>query len=109
MFSKLDFIEGKYEELSTKISDPSVMADQKEWQKLCKEQSDLEIIVTKYNEYKKVMKDTENDKEMLQDKLDKEMKDMVEVPATDHPGGEWAVAIAAAHAAGYARQERVGG
>ena len=78
MFSKLDFIEGKYEELSTKISDPSVMADQKEWQKLCKEQSDLEIIVTKYNEYKKVMKDTENDKEMLQDKLDKEMKDMVE-------------------------------
>jgi len=78
MFSKLDFIEGKYEELSTKISDPSVMADQKEWQKLCKEQSDLEIIVTKYNEYKKVMKDTENDKEMLQDKLDKEMKEMVE-------------------------------
>src|ERR1700730_250618 len=78
MFSRLDFIEGKYEELSTKISDPSVMADQKEWQKLCKEQSDLEIIVTKYNEYKKVMKDTENDKEMLQDKLDKELKDMVE-------------------------------
>ena len=53
MFSRLDFIEGKYEELSTKISDPSVMADQKEWQKLCKEQSDLEIIVTKYNEYEK--------------------------------------------------------
>ena len=78
MFSRLDFIQGKYEELSTKISDPSVMADQKEWQKLCKEQSDLEIIVTKYNEYKKVMKDTENDKGMLQDKLDKELKDMVE-------------------------------
>jgi peptide chain release factor 1 len=78
MFSRLDFIEGKYEELSTKISDPTVMADQKEWQKLCKEQSDLEIIVTKYNEYKKVIKDIENDKEMLQDKLDKELKDMVE-------------------------------
>lgn len=78
MFSRLDFIEGKYEELSTKISDPSVMADQKEWQKLCKEQSDLEIIVTKYNEYKRVITDIENDKEMLGDKLDKEFKDMVE-------------------------------
>ncbi|MBC8062107.1 MAG: peptide chain release factor 1 [Clostridiaceae bacterium] len=78
MFSRLDFIEGKYEELSTKISDPSVMADQKEWQKLCKEQSDLEIIVTKYNEYKRVITDIQNDKEMLQDKLDKEFKDMVE-------------------------------
>ncbi len=78
MFSKLDFIEGKYEELSIKLSDPSVMADQKEWQKLCKEQADLLVIVNKYNEYKKIVKDVENDKEMLQDKLDKELKDMVE-------------------------------
>ena len=29
------------------------MANQKEWQKLCKEHSDLEIVVTKYRIYKK--------------------------------------------------------
>lgn len=33
MLERLNFIENKYEELSNKISDPSVMANQKEWQK----------------------------------------------------------------------------
>ena len=33
----LAFTENKYEELSVKISDPSIMANQVEWRKLCKE------------------------------------------------------------------------
>ena len=41
MLDRLNFIENKYDELSVKISDPSVMADQKEWQKLCKEHAEL--------------------------------------------------------------------
>ena len=54
LLDKLAFTENKYEELSVKISDPSIMANQKEWRKLCKEHADLEIIVTAYREYKKV-------------------------------------------------------
>ena len=53
LLDKLAFTENKYEELSVKISDPSIMANQKEWRKLCKEHADLEIIVTAYREYKK--------------------------------------------------------
>ncbi|WP_234122331.1 peptide chain release factor 1 [Clostridium hydrogenum] len=78
MLERLNFIESKYDELSTKISDPSVMADQKEWQRLCKEHADLEVIVTKYREYKKACDDLSADKEMLQDKIDSELKEMVE-------------------------------
>jgi len=78
MLERLDFIESKYDELSIKISDPSVMADQKEWQKLCKEHADLEIIVLKYREYKKACDDLKADKEMLNDKIDSELKEMVE-------------------------------
>lgn len=78
MLERLDFIESKYDELSIKISDPSVMADQKEWQKLCKEHADLEVIVLKYREYKKVCEDLKADKEMLNDKIDSELKEMVE-------------------------------
>ena len=48
MFDKLDFILEKYEELSKKVSDPDVIAKQKEWQKLMKEMSDLEPIVKEY-------------------------------------------------------------
>ncbi|WP_315116618.1 peptide chain release factor 1 [uncultured Clostridium sp.] len=78
MLDRLDFIENKYEELSIKISDPSVMADQKEWQKLCKEHSDLENVVMKYREYKKVQESLEADKEMLREDLDRELKQMVQ-------------------------------
>ena len=36
-----------------------------EWRKLCKEHADLEIIVTAYREYKKVLEDLEANKEMI--------------------------------------------
>ncbi|HEY5561832.1 MAG TPA: peptide chain release factor 1 [Clostridiaceae bacterium] len=78
MFERLNFIENKFEELSIKISDPSVMTDQKEWQRLCKEQSDLEEVIIYFRQYKKVTSDLENDKEMLNDKIDKDLKEMVE-------------------------------
>ena len=67
LLDKLAFTENKYEELSVKISDPSIMANQKEWRKLCKEHADLEVIVTAYREYKKVVEDLEANKEMLEE------------------------------------------
>jgi peptide chain release factor 1 len=76
MLERLNFIENKYEELSIKISDPQVMADQKEWQKLCKENAELEEIVTKYREYKKAQQEMEDNKEMLKEETDREMKEM---------------------------------
>lgn len=78
MLERLDFIENKYEELSIKISDPSVMTNQKEWQKLCKEHSDLELVVNKYKEYKKVIDDISTDKEMLQEESDRELREMLQ-------------------------------
>lgn len=78
MLERLDFLESKYDELSVKIGDPSIMANQHEWQKLCKEHAEVETIVLKYREYKKAKEDLEADKEMLRDKLDTELKEMVE-------------------------------
>ena len=78
LLDKLAFTENKYDELSVKISDPSIMANQNEWRKLCKEHSDLEIIVNAYREYKKVIEDLEANKEMLQDESDKEMREMLQ-------------------------------
>jgi len=78
MFEKLKFIEEKYEDLSAKISDPAYMADMDTWRKLCKEHSDLTPIVEKYREYKKA-KEAENEaKELLNEKLDKEFREVVE-------------------------------
>ena len=77
LLDKLAFTENKYDELSVKISDPSIMANQSEWRKLCKEHSDLEIIVNAYREYKKVVEDLKANKEMLSEESDKEMREML--------------------------------
>ena len=76
MFDKLDFILEKYEELSKKVSDPDVIAKQKEWQKLMKEMSDLEPIVKEYTAYKKAKEDLEEAKEILDMEDDEELRDM---------------------------------
>ena len=77
LLDKLAFTENKYDELSVKISDPSIMANQNEWRKLCKEHAELEILVNVYREYKKVIEDLAENKEMLNSESDKEMKEML--------------------------------
>ncbi len=75
MFDNLDAIESKYEELTTKISDPEVISNQNEWRKMMKEHANIEPIVLKYREYKKAVEDLEEAKEMMNDK---ELKDLAE-------------------------------
>lgn len=76
MFDKLENVEKRYEELNTKISDPEVIANQSEWQKLMKEHADIQDIVEKYREYKKLQNSIEDLKEMLNDK---EMHDLAQI------------------------------
>lgn len=76
MFDKLENVEKRYEELNQKISDPEVIANQSEWQKLMKEHADIQEIVEKYREYKKISNSIEDLKEMLNDK---EMHDLAQM------------------------------
>lgn len=83
MLDRLNFIENKYDELSVKISDPSIMANQSEWRKLCKEHADLEVIVNKYKEYRNVLEDLDANKEMASEESDPEMKEMIQAEIKD--------------------------
>lgn len=77
MFQKLDFLLEKYDELSMTVSDPDVIANQMVWQKHIKEISDMEPIVSKYREYKKVLQDLADTRGMLEENgLDEEMRAM---------------------------------
>lgn len=78
MLDRLNFLDNKYDELSIKISDPSIMQNQKEWQKLCKEHSELELIVMKYRQYKKALEQIEENKILFKEETDREMKDMIQ-------------------------------
>jgi len=79
MFDKLEFIEEKYEDLSHKISDPEIIADQSQWKKLVKEHSDIEPLVEKFREYKAVLKGIEDSKQMLEEEEDKELLEMAKM------------------------------
>lgn len=83
MYDKLQFIEEKFEDLSHKISDPEVIADQNEWRKLVKEHSDMEPIVVKFKEYKDVLQGIEDSKEMLTEEGDKDFIEMVKAEIVD--------------------------
>ena len=76
MIQRLEGVEKRYEELNGLISDPNVISNQNEWKKLMKEHSDIEDIVIKYREYKKVQQAMEDAKEMLNDPELKELAAM---------------------------------
>ncbi len=75
MFQKLEDVEKRYDELTEKISNPEIIAQQNEWKKLMKEHAGLEAIVTKYREYKKLKNNLEEARGMLEDK---ELRELAE-------------------------------
>ena len=84
MFDKLDFILNKYEELSLRVSEPELIANQPEWRKTVKEMSDMEPIVLKYREYKKAKEELADAKELLEEAgSDEEMKEMAKMEISD--------------------------
>ena len=70
MFDKLEDTLLRYEEVLNELSEPDVLNDQSRYQKLMKEQSDLEPIVTKYKEYKATKAGIEDSLAMLEEESD---------------------------------------
>lgn len=73
MFDKLENMKKRFDELTEKISDPSVIADTATWQKLVKERSGLEEPVNLYGEYQANETTISECREIIDDGSDKEM------------------------------------
>lgn len=67
MFSAVAELERKYTDLSDKINDPDIIADNGTWRKLMKEHSDLSPIVEKYREYNETQQNIEEAKLLLEE------------------------------------------
>ncbi|TES57324.1 peptide chain release factor 1 [Halalkalibacterium halodurans] len=77
MFERLQSLDERYERLNELLSDPEVISDSNKLREYSKEQADMEETVQVYREYKTVMDQYQDAKEMLEDKLDDEMYAMV--------------------------------
>lgn len=64
---KVQAVENKFMDLEQRISDPSVIARQEEWQKLTREHASLSPIVEAYRQYKQVTEQIRDDRELLKD------------------------------------------
>ena len=73
---KLDQIEARYDELTTQISSPEVLADSARFQKLAKTHADMGEIVAKYKEYKLISRGLHDAKQLSAESDDAEMRQM---------------------------------
>lgn len=73
---KLKSIKNKFDELTAQISKPEIIADNKEWTKLCKEHADLEPVVNAYDRLVKVESDLAGAKALLESETDADMLEL---------------------------------
>ena len=68
MIERLDAIEKRYNEIDTELSSPDIVSNIKKMTELSKEKTSLEKTVLVYKDYKQILSDIEEAKEMLHDK-----------------------------------------
>jgi peptide chain release factor 1 len=76
LLEKLEGLEHKFEEISTLITDPAVIADQKRYVKLNKEYRDLEKILDTKRQYESMLRGIEEAREMLDAESDEDLREM---------------------------------
>lgn len=76
LLQRLEGLDARFEEIKTLITDPSVIADQPRYVKLTKEYKHLEDLLKVANQYKKIIGDIAEAKQLLEEETDPEMKEM---------------------------------
>ena len=76
ILQKLEGLESRFEEVSTLITDPEVIADQQRFVKLTKEYKDLSDIMDARKRYINCLESIKEAKDILANESDAEMKEM---------------------------------
>ncbi|MFC1988330.1 peptide chain release factor 1 [Chloroflexota bacterium] len=77
MIDRLEQIDKRYREIEEQIALPEIALDPKQLQKLAKERSGIEEVVTKYREYRATSGSLEETRTMLNESPEEDMKAMV--------------------------------
>lgn len=77
MYENLAVFEDRYLELEKDLMNPEILNDPNLYQKTAKEHADLTEIVTKYREYKDATEGLAGSKELFDEKLDDDMRELV--------------------------------
>ncbi len=76
MFDKLEKVRSRYNQIGELLLNPEISKDQNEFRKLRKEYSDLEDIVNNYDIYLQTKKEIEENKQLMYDTNESEMREL---------------------------------
>ena len=76
LFEKLQGIDNRYQELTQLLSQPDIIADRENFTKYNKEHAELGPIVSTFGEYRKVRKNLEESRALLDETKDEELKEL---------------------------------
>lgn len=79
MLEKLELLKERFDEVSILIVDPEVIADMKRYKELSKEYKDLQKIVEKYREYKLVLSNIRDSRDVIAREKDEEFREMAKM------------------------------
>ena len=83
LLDKLDTLVSRFEEVSTLITDPSVIADQQRYVRLTREYKELEDLMKARKEYAETLGNLESSKHILLNESDPELKELAREEVTD--------------------------
>ena len=84
MFDQFDSLEEKISDLEGRLSDPALLNDQKEYQRIVREHSQLSRLHTIYSRYKQVRKNISENRDILHDEgEDPELKELARMEIDD--------------------------
>ena len=78
MLEKLESVKENFRELTDKLTNPEVIANQAEFQRLAKKRAEMEPIIVAYDNYSVMLKKLEDAKAMVESETDSELKELAE-------------------------------
>ena len=83
MLEKLESVKENFKELTDKLSNPKVIGNQSEFQKLAKRRAELEPVVEAYARYCDLRSSYDGAQHLLASESDKELREMAEIEVAD--------------------------
>ncbi len=86
LIEKLDAIESRHDEITLRFSEPAVLADPGEYQRLARLLAEFRHVVEEYQRYKRLLRELEDARALLQESIDPEMQALAEAELKELTG-----------------------
>jgi len=77
MFDRLESVVQKFQKLEEELGNPDLLSNQKEYQQVAKERSNLAPIVERYSHYKKLKEQVQENQALFEREEDPEMRELI--------------------------------